>query len=63
MKNPKSEEIFKQLNYIKLRSKVEVLNLSNEFVVASFGHEKYLSIEGSKDILGFTLNIEKIQLF
>ncbi len=49
-----SEEIFKQLNLYKLRSKVEILNLSNEFVVASFGFEKYLSIEGSKDILGFT---------
>ena len=49
-----SDEIFKQLNLYKLRSKVEVLNLSNEFVVASFGYEKYLSIEGSKDILGFT---------
>ena len=50
-----SEEIFKQLNIYKIRSKVEILNLSNEFVVASFGYEKYLSIEGSKDILGFTL--------
>ena len=50
-----SEEIFKQLNLYKIRSKVEILNLSNEFVVASFGYEKYLSIEGSKDILGFTL--------
>ena len=49
-----SDEIFKQLNLYKLRSKVEVLNLSNEFVVASFGYEKYLSIENSKDILGFT---------
>ena len=49
-----SEEIFKQLNTYKIRSKVEILNLSNEFVVASFHHEKYLSIEGSKDILGFT---------
>ena len=49
-----SEEIFKQLNLYKIRSKVEILNLSNEFVVASFGYEKYLSIEGSKDILGFT---------
>ena len=47
-------EIFKQLNLYKIRSKVEILNLSNEFVVASFGYEKYLSIEGSKDILGFT---------
>ena len=49
-----SKEIFKQLNTYKIRSKVEILNLSNEFVVASFGYEKYLSIEGSKDILGFT---------
>ncbi|MBD1164814.1 folate-binding protein YgfZ [Pelagibacterales bacterium SAG-MED13] len=49
-----SEEIFRQLNLYKIRSKVEILNLSNEFVVASFGYEKYLSIEGSKDILGFT---------
>jgi folate-binding protein YgfZ len=49
-----SEEIFKQLNLYKIRSKVEILNLSNEFVVASFEYEKYLSIEGAKDILGFT---------
>ena len=49
-----SEEIFKQLNLYKIRSKVEILNLSNEFVVASFGYDKYLSIDDSKDILGFT---------
>ena len=50
-----SEEIFKQLNLYKIRSKVEILDLSNEFVVSSFGYERYLSIEGSKDVLGFTL--------
>ena len=50
-----SEEIFKQLILYRIRSKVEILNLSNEFIVASFGYEKYLSIDGSKDILGFTL--------
>jgi len=49
-----SEEIFKQLNLYKIRSKVEILNLSNEFVVAAFGCEKYLSIDGAKDVLGFT---------
>ena len=49
-----SEEILRQLNVYKIRSKVEILNLSNEFVVASIGYEKYLSIDGSKDILGFT---------
>ena len=50
-----SEEILKQLNLYKIRSKVEILNLSNEFVVASFGYEKYLSLDNSKDILGFTI--------
>ena len=50
-----SKEIFKQLSLYKVRSKVEILDLSNEFVVASFGYEKYLSIQGSKDIQGFTL--------
>ena len=48
------EEIFKQLNLYKIRSKVEILNLSNEFVVACFEYEKYLSMKGAKDILGFT---------
>ena len=56
-----SEDIFKQLNLYKIRSKVEILNLSNEFVVATFGYEKYLSIDEAKDILGLLLNIEKIQ--
>ena len=50
-----SEEILKQLNLYRIRSKVEILNLSNEFVVASFGYEKYLSLDNSKDILGFTI--------
>jgi folate-binding protein YgfZ len=50
-----SEEILKQLNLYKIRSKVEILNLSNEFVVASFSYEKYLLIDKSKDILGFTM--------
>ena len=50
-----AESLFQQLNNYKIRSKVEILNLSNEFVVASFSHEKFLSMEGSQDILGFTL--------
>ena len=49
-----SEEIFKQFNLYKIRTKIEILNLSNEFVVASFGYEKYLTITGSKDVTGFT---------
>ena len=39
----------------KLRSKVEIFNLSNEFVVAAFSHDKFLSMEGAKDELGYTL--------
>jgi len=58
-----SDEIFKQLNLYKIRSKVEILNLSNEFVVASFGYEKYLSIEGAKDILGFTFKYREDPIF
>ncbi len=49
------KEILKQLNLYKIRSKVEILNLSNEFVVACFEYEKYLSMEGAKDVSGFTL--------
>ena len=49
-----SEEIFKQLNHYKIRSKIEILNLSNEFVVAAITREKFLSIINSKDEAGFT---------
>ena len=46
--------LFKQLNLYKLRSKVEVLDLSNEFVVAAISLEKYNSFPNSKEILGYT---------
>ena len=48
-----------QLNTYKIRSKVEILNLSNEFVVASFSYEKFLSMESSKDILGYTFKFRE----
>jgi len=50
-----TEALFKQLNIYKLRSKVEILNLSNEFVIAVFNREKFLKFEGSKDIVGNTI--------
>ena len=58
-----SEGILNQLNLYKIRSKVEILNLSNEFVVASFGYEKYMSIHGSKDILGYTFKFREDPIF
>ena len=49
------DELFKQLSLYKLRSDVQILNLSNEFIVAAISYEKFKSIEGSKDQLGFTI--------
>ena len=54
-----SEDFFNQLNMYKIRSKVEILNLSNEFVVATLSYEKFLSIEGAKDVEGFTLKFRE----
>ena len=54
-----AENLLKQLNTYKIRSKVEILNLSNEFVVASFSYEKFLSMESSKDILGYTFKFRE----
>jgi folate-binding protein YgfZ len=50
-----ADGLFKQLSIYKLRSKVEVLNLSNEFVVAAFSYEKFLNFDEAQDIAGFTL--------
>ena len=50
-----TEGLFKQLSIYKLRSKVEIVNLSNEFVVAAFNREKFLKFEGSKDVPGNTI--------
>jgi len=47
--------LFKQLSIYRLRSKVEILNLSNEFVVAAFSYEKFLNFDEAQDIAGFTL--------
>ena len=47
------ENLIKALKIYKLRSKVEILNLSNEFTVASLSFEKYLSLEDNQTP-GFT---------
>ena len=58
-----ADGLFKQINIYKLRSKVEVLNLSNEFVVAAFSHEKFLTFEKAKDVPGFTLKYREDPIF
>ena len=50
-----SEELFKQLNLYKLRSKVDLMNLSNEFVVAAISLKKFLEFDDAKQILGHTI--------
>ena len=49
------DQLYKQLNIYKLRSKVEILNLSNEFVVAAISRGKFLSLQNAKDVPGFTM--------
>ena len=46
--------LYKQLTLYKIRSKVEILDLSNEFVIAILSKEKFLSLENIKDVEGFT---------
>ena len=52
------ENLIKALKIYKLRSKVEILNLSNEFAVASLSFEKYLSLENNQTP-GFTFKYKE----
>ena len=54
-----ANDLFKQLSIYKLRSKVEILNLSNEFVIAVFGSKKFLAFDNAKDILGHTIKFRE----
>ena len=58
-----ADGLYKQLSIYKLRSKVEILNLSNEFVVAAFSHEKFLTFDDAQDIPGFTLKYREDPIF
>ena len=57
------DELYKKLTLYKLRSKVEILNLSNEFVVAGISYEKFLTFDNSKDIEGFTIKYREDPIF
>jgi len=58
-----TENLYNQLNLYKLRSKIEILNLSNEFVVAALSHEKFLEFETSKDLPGCTIKYREDPIF
>ena len=56
-------DLFKKLNVYKLRSKVEFLDLSNEFVVAVLSRDKFLSLENTLDFEGHTIKFREDTLF
>ena len=56
-------DLFKKLNVYKLRSKIEFLDLSNEFVVAVISRDKFLSLENTLDIEGHTIKFREDTLF
>ena len=57
------ENLYNQLDLYKLRSKVEILNLSNEFVVAALSNERFLEFEGAKNLSGFTIKYREDPVF
>ena len=58
-----ADGLYKQLSIYKLRTKVEILNLSNEFVVAAFSYEKFLTFDEAQDFSGFTLKYREDSIF
>ena len=58
-----TENLYNQLDLYKLRSKVEILNLSNEFVVAAISYEKFLEFDGAKNIQGLTIKYREDPIF
>ena len=57
------DALFVKLNSYKLRSKIELLNLSNEFVVAVLSREKFLTLDKSKDIAGYTTKFREDPIY
>ena len=49
------DQLIDRLNIYKLNSKIEILNLSNEFEVAVISKEKFLTLENAKDTVGNTV--------
>jgi hypothetical protein len=52
-------QLVDRLNIYKLNSKIEILNLSNEFEVAVISKEKFLTLENARDTEGSTIKYNK----
>ena len=57
------DELYKQLTLYKLRSKVEILNLSNEFAIAALHKDKFLELENTQDLNGYTTKFREDTVF
>ena len=57
------DQLYNKLNLYKLRSKVEILNLSNEFIVAALSIEKFLSLDSSSNLEGYTIKYNEDTIF
>ena len=57
------DALFLKLNSYKFRSKIELLNLSNEFVVAVLSREKFLTLDKSRDIAGYTTKFRQDPIY
>ena len=58
-----AKNLYNQLDLYKLRSKVEILDLSNEFVVAGISYDKFLEFEGAKETTGHTVKYREDPVF
>ena len=57
------DNLYKQLSLYKLRSNVEILNLSNEFVIAVISKERFLEIENTALSPGHTTKFREDSIF
>jgi len=57
------EELYKKFELYKLRSRIEILNLSNEFVIAVLSKERFLDLEKSENLPGHTIRFREDPLY
>ena len=57
------EDLLKRLNIYKLNSKIEILNLSNEFQIGVISNEKFLTLDNSKNEEGYTITFRNDPFF
>jgi len=57
------EYLIKILSNYKLRSKVNFINKSNNYVTAIISKDKFVSLENGKNFLGFTIQYETTPIF